>query len=276
MGGLFIINLYGLVGTSYDRPDDANPVSETIRATDRAWKQYQKGETNRFEFLQRSTLAYAEGTEYIWPKHEVRVAVTDNWLLWGMGYFDGVVAGLGLTNVDDLFRAYQSIDYRRALERGYGICSQNALGLASLLERRYGIEADVIVLDGHVVVEAGGYLLDPSVGLALPFSLAEAERREERDGEISSIYAAAFNPDEVTRVYGLDGHLKNVTPLSELGQFYDADGNQCVGGVQRYRPKLYWVERASDWLKWVIPAFMILIGGGGLLGSWRRGKVAHS
>lgn len=72
------------------------------------------------------------------------------------------------------------------------------------------------------------------------------------------------------------GEIENVTPFSELGQFYDADGNQRVDGARGYRPKLYWVERASDWLKWVVPAFMILVGLSEVLASRRRSRVAHS
>lgn len=273
-GGLIIINVYGQIVTPYERPDEANPVSAAIEEIDRAWEQYQQGGSDRREFLQRATQAYAEGIEYIWPKHQARVALTDNWLLWGMGYLDGVVTKLGLTNVDGLLRAYESIDYRRALARGHGICSQNSLGLASLLERRYGIEGDVIGLSGHVVVEAKGYLLDPSVGLAFPFSLAEAERREEEGREISGIYAAAFDSDEATRVYGFDGELESATPFSELGQFYDAEGNQRVEGVRGYRPKLYWVERASDWVKWIVPALILLVGSAGLLVARRQSRIA--
>lgn len=201
------------------------------------------------------------------------MAVTDNWLLWMMGSLDSVVTELGLTNVDGLFRAYESIDYRRALARGHGICSQNSLGLASLLERRYGVIADVIGLSGHVVVEADGYLLDPSVGLTLPFSLSEAERREEKGGEVSAVYAAAFDSNEATRVYNFDGELESEMQLSELGQFYDAVGNQRIDGVRGYRPKLYWVERASDWLKWVVPAIMILVGSAGFLVGRRQSRA---
>lgn len=200
----------------------------------------------------------------MWPKHEARVAVTDNWLLWGMGCLDGVVTDLGLTNVEGLFRAYETLDYRRALRRGFGICSQNALGLASLLEDRYDIEADVIGLDGHVVVEAGGYLLDPSVGLALPFSLQEAERREAEAGSVSEFYYNAFSDDDVNRIYGFDGKLEKKTPYTQLGQFYDAKGNRRIGGVADYRPKLYWLERASDWLRWILPGLLVLFGVWGL------------
>ncbi len=177
-----------------------------------------------------------------------------------MGYLDEPLRRAGLTNVEGLFRAYESIDYCRALARGYGICSQNALGLASLLERRYGIDADVIGLDGHVVVEAEGFLLDPSVGLMLPFSLSEAKRREAGTGAISAIYEAAFGPDQVSKVFGFDGGVEKTTPYAELGQFYDAEGNQRIDGVKGYRPKLYWLERASEWLKWFAPAFLVLVG----------------
>ncbi|MEX0382545.1 hypothetical protein V6X02_04320 [Spiribacter sp. 1M153] len=201
------------------------------------------------------------------------MALTDNWLLSGMGSLYGVVTELGLTSVNGLFSAYESVDYRRALARGHGICSQNSLGLASLLDRRYGINADIIGLSGHVVVESEGYLVGPSVGLTLPFSLAEAQRREERDGEISAIYSACFDSDGTTRVYGFDGGLENVTSFSAFGQFYDADGNQRIDGVRGYRPKLYWVERGSDRLKWILPALMILVGSAGLFAGRRQNRA---
>jgi hypothetical protein len=273
--GLSIVSLYGVITNPYDRPDGAVSASATIKKIDIAWKRRQQGELEHWEFLQRATWAYAEGIRYIWPKDQARIALWDNWVLWSMAYLDEVVAGLGLTNVDSLFSVYESIDYRRALARGYGICSQNALGLASLLEWRYGVDADVIGLDGHVVVEAHGFLLDPSVGLAMPFSLAEAERREARNGEISEIYAEAFESDQVARVYGQRGDLENVTPFAELGQFYDSSGNDRIDGVEGYRSKVYWVERASAWLKWILPMLMVLLGSLGLCRSKRPIGVAR-
>lgn len=68
--GVTIINIYRVVIHPYDRPANAASVSTAIAATDRAWEQYQKGEADQWDFLQRATQAYAEGIEYMWPKHD--------------------------------------------------------------------------------------------------------------------------------------------------------------------------------------------------------------
>lgn len=269
---LLLANIHGVLFSPYDRPDEAGDWQEAVASIDRAQRDYANTRSGSYEFFQEATRAYATAIKYEWPKHRARVAFTDNWILWSMRFVDPLLAALDLTNVEGLFRAYETIDYRRALARGYGICSQNALGFASLLKRRYDIEADVIGLEGHVVVEAKGYLLDPSVGLALPFDLAEAETSEERSGRVSAIYADAFKPDDVTRVFGFDGEEETVTRFAALGQYYDPSGNQRLEGPRGYRSKLYWFERASDWAKWIVPGILLLVGYLTLFGK-RRGAM---
>src|SRR5690625_2906716 len=150
---------------------------------DRAYQK--KGATH--SFLEKATELYAQGIDYQWPQHKARVHPADNWLLWALAWADPAFMKLDLTNVENLFTAYESLSWERALARGYGICSQNSLGLADLLSSRYGIEADIIGLDGHVVVEAQSLLLDPSVGLTIPMNLQEAEKHEDQSQKISQL-----------------------------------------------------------------------------------------
>ena len=64
-------------------------------------------------------------------------------------------------------------------------------------------------------------------------------------------------------------NLVNETRLLELRRIYDAQGNQRIDGVKGYRPKIYYLERASEWLKWIIPTFLLLIGVTGMLRTRR-------
>lgn len=251
---------YGQIVNTYGKDSSLLSVNEVQEKTDWAWDQHINKGKGEFWFLTQATHNYAGGIVYKWPKNKAKISIYDNWILYFLGFSDPLLNMIGFTNVDTLFRAYESTRYERALARGFGICSQNAMGLASMLRERYSILADVILLSGHVVVEAEGFLLDPSVGLALPISLNKAEMDEEESGAVSRVYEAAFGPEDVTRGYDLDGKLEEETRFSVLGRFYDADGNHRVNGPRGYRPKLYWLERISDWFKWIIPAFMVLIG----------------
>ena len=243
---LLAISAHGVFFDPYDRPPGADGYAATIDRID--YSVADAPEVN-YQTLAEITSAYADGIEYKWPEERAQVALTDNWIMHLMAYLDRPLNALGLTNVENLFSAYESISYKRALGRGFGICSQNSLGLVSLLDRRYGIESDVITLGGHVVVESGGYLLDPSIGLSFPFPLSEAEKREENNGAISAAYT-----DHLAR-YG------------KLGATYNSSGNVRTDGVREYRSKIYWLERASLYLKWLVPAMLVLLGGWLLTGN---------
>ena len=265
IGGVLITTLYGAIMSPYERAADATAPQEVVLRMDRAHEE----EGSARPFMEKATELYAEGIEYEWPAHKARVDVADNWILWAMAWLDPLLVRANLTNVEGLFSAYESISWERALGRGYGICSQNALGFADLLSSRYGIEADVIGLQGHVVVEAQGLLLDPSVGLMVPMDVEEAEEREESRKGVTQLYEQAFPEGGTTRTCDVRRNLVNETRFSELGQFDDAVGNQRIDGVKGYRPKIYYLERASEWLKWGIPAILLLIGVGGLLRARR-------
>jgi hypothetical protein len=203
-------------------------------------------------FLERAVAIYDVATVYEWPHERARVAPTDNWILWAAAWADPLLRRAGLTDLDDLFSVYQSVLYERALGRGFGICSQNALGLVDLLDRRYRIEAHLVELHGHVVAEATlptgeRWLLDPSIGVTLPFGI-------DRAAEEMTAIRAAYAP----------------TPHAALAATYDEAGNVRLAeaGTKPFRPKLHAIERASDVAKWAVPAVMIAVGV--LLWPWRR------
>jgi hypothetical protein len=203
-------------------------------------------ETNRrtFVFVERATRIYANAIDYSWPTAEARVPFRDNWILHVLGYADALLVRLSISQVPNLFAEFQSLDYTRGFRRGFGICSQNAIALVDLLGRRYDVDARVLGLDGHVVVEAslpeGRSLHDPSLGVSFAF---DASNAPERITEIEPAYAAL-------------GYV-------ELAETYDASGNVLEPyGASGYQPKVYLLERIADWLKWLLPLAACLAGVG--------------
>ncbi len=108
-------------------------------------------------------------------------------------------------------------DWRTALRKGVGYCSQQALVLAGFLNE-HGIDSEVMRLEGHVVVTAktseGEWVLDPAYGVALPFPLAEAETQSDR---VRAAYrAAGYGPAQTEMVvdtYKAPGNARYAAPL---------------------------------------------------------------
>ena len=99
-------------------------------------------------------------------------------------------------------------DWRMALRKGVGFCSQQAMVLAGFLKER-GIDAEVHGLGGHVITVAhtadGDILLDPDYGVALRCSLEQAQTDPER---VRAAYLAAgfgaAQTDMVVEIYGVE------------------------------------------------------------------------
>lgn len=115
----------------------------------------------------------------------------------------------------------------------------------------------MVGLGGHVVTEArlanyGRFILDPSVGVMLPFGIQRAETE----------------PDQVKKIYE-----ENVKGYSSLASTYDRKGNIVASapGARGYSPTpwkqnmMIWVERVADWLKWFIPLALVAVGATPLL-----------
>ncbi|NKB97252.1 MAG: hypothetical protein GKR90_01955 [Pseudomonadales bacterium] len=192
-------------------------------------------------FLHEASAIYARAINYVWPLEWARIPARDNWILFTLSFTDPIFTALGLSKVDTLFKEFQSLDYTRALKRGFGICSQNAIAMSDLLYRRYDIESHVVGLEGHVILEAvrgsERTLLDPSIGLAFDLALDDLTKSDRT--YLSNAYLAAGHP--------------------ELGVTYDEAGNiREPLGPQGYQPRVFLIERFADWLIWLIPLLGLL------------------
>lgn len=108
---------------------------------------------------------YDEGTE----SYFLRVPWYKNYLLYTASY---VMPGF--------FRKYEFCNYKRALQRGVGLCSEHAIILSGILQKN-GIKNSIVGLKGHVVARAevndNFYMLDPDNGVTIPYDISEINKK---------------------------------------------------------------------------------------------------
>lgn len=202
---------------------------------------------NDFDFVVLATKKYLSGSAYIWPKELTRVSYRDNWVLWGLAYFDSL-RDLATGEIHQTYTIFESYRYERALGRGFGICSQQALGLADLLTSRYGIPTRMVGLSGHVILEAevgpGQFILsDPSVGLVLPFSYVDIESNLDY---LKAAYRQTAHP-ELAEKYDWQGNVKS--PFVGSGRYWMPFKMQAVK----------YVELISDYLSVALALLMFIL-----------------
>jgi len=263
---LIMLNIWGIISPpDYRSGLNSHPQSyeQTISNIDALWIRFGSSK----EFIREATKSYNSGIVYWWPK-DASVSFKDNWILTLAQYMDPLIRLAGLKNDDEpLFSRFESYRYERALGRGFGICSQNAVGFSDLMHRRYGLDVRPLGLGGHVVALAqladGSVLtVDPSVSVVLPFG------PNKFDSEA----------DAILEVYRRIGN-------ESLGRTYDPDNNFVAqnAGELNYSAAagwkmeaIRWFEYASDWLMWLIPVAGLAFSAAGALRTRRVIKGAVS
>lgn len=204
-------------------------------------------------YLERLTKAVAGGMVHYWTEGDrwttadtryTRIGALDNYLLWTQSF---------LPEYRENLQNYEFVTPRKALDRGYGFCSQVSKIVYSILADQ-GIEATIYTVPEHTVVESNGYVLDSDYGVFVPHSLAAVQR------ELSIVdhYYASFG---------------SMLPLlrKAYGQYWRPLGTaEGFNDVRAYEAKF---ER----LKWAPPllllAMSVLLGAGGTL-LQRREKIS--
>lgn len=234
---LLALNLWGLAAPNDQR--DIFPAIDLLPYTDALANLRDIHAETPEGIVRQATMIVHRAMSGQWPPEPARVPARQNWILWLAGFFDQAAVSCGLTNVDDLFSVYQMTDHDRALQRGFGICSQQALVLAGFLDELHGYKSEVAVLSGHAVLQVtlpGGSLMlaDPHKGVVLPFGLKHAETRP---GDVEALYP----------------------PGSDIPRLYGPAGNQLAPAPARaYNPKLYLLEKTSYLLIWLVPGALML------------------
>jgi hypothetical protein len=172
--------------------------------------------------------------ESIIHSDKMKIHLFDNWLLWLGGRF-----------YEPLSRTQNP---RRIISGGGGLCSEVSAVLNSIA-RLNGFETRYIVLNGHVVseirTEYGWRVADPDYGVTYPVGL---ETLEKNDG--------APLMRQLLRNRGYD---ENTIDLY-IQQFQSSEDNMVTDVDVALSPRLNTIELASEWLKWIIPTLIIILG----------------
>lgn len=182
--------------------------------------------------------------ETIFHTDSRKYSLSENYLL----YFGGFI-----------HEYISSPQYPQSIIRGGGgLCSE----ISAVLKHILG-EADVtarfIGLQGHVVLEVEldekRVVADPDYGIVYEYPLEELEERGEE-----------IIPPLLEEV-GYPGDM--VEPVVEV--FTDSEGNVVLREGEHLSGRLYIIERTAGFLKWLIPAGFLLLGGKGLKRPGDRG-----
>jgi hypothetical protein len=226
----------------YDEPKRRHP-SDVVLSADAVWQVIDSPIKSRQTYVRRVTQAVNQGVVNYWDsegidEYHLRVPFCENYILF-----------LASHVWPEEFEKYEFMDYRRALRRGVGLCSEQAIILAGALESR-GIPTRIIGLGGHVVAAAQvdpeadqWWLLDADFGVVIPLARKEIEE----------------DPTVIRPYYCNRGYLdEEIGPLVEI---FGKEDNVRFDDVSQYSPRKYAFEKATYFLVWIIPiALMAPLG----------------
>lgn len=164
--------------------------------------------------------------------YHMRIPIYENYILFFLGIWQ-----------PEQYDKYEYCNYKKALERGVGFCSQHALAMEDLLKEK-GIDSKVMGLDGHVIVTAQvdkenniWWVFDPDYGVIIKHDMEEI-----------------VNNPEIIRPYYLEKFSDKTINIDKLILIYDNKNGKdaeypCVNSE---------TENKSYILAWLIPALLII------------------
>ncbi|MBZ9851949.1 hypothetical protein LB565_28610 [Mesorhizobium sp. CA14] len=215
---------------------------------------YRRPDEPMQRYLARLTKTVAGGMVHYWTESDswaatdtpyTRISAFDNYLLWMLSFHPEYQQNL---------QNYEFVTPRKALDRGYGFCSQVSKIVYSVLADQ-GIDATIYTAPSHTVVQSNGYVLDADYGVFVPHSLAEIRQ----------------DPSIIDSYYGQFGSMLNLVKDAYAQPWQPLGTAEGFKDVRAYEAKF-------EHLKWVPPLMLLVLGmllfGGGTLLRRREKKVA--
>lgn len=201
------------------------PISETMRQIDRFPNESSEQYVRRLSILIQKSIYHYWDTD---GKYDIDIPIWDNYILYGV-------------RLGSKF-GWEYLEYRKALERGLGLCSQRAMTTVAILEKNH-IQAECIALHGHVVLRAlispdQWVVVDPSSGIVIPYNLDDIK----------------------SNVHLIDSYYPEPQFFYNMYQSATISSHGVIG-FYSYNPtvlKLYYLERLSYVFIWIIPIILIL------------------
>lgn len=249
---LLTLNISSIFFTIRNETLDQNGAKELINKLNSHQNSYNKiinyeesisrlnrSDLTRNEYLIFSTETIHQSIIHYFPSDKINsmkfnswIPITENYILYTLGFFH------------EKLRTWEIYNYKKAIERGIGLCNQHAIILDQLLKEK-GIESKLIGLDGHVIATAKNeeglwWLLDPNYGVTVPFSLEDVQKQ----------------PSLIEKYYQKEGYSKE--RINKISKMFNANSNfigkDWYARNQRYKNIIY---SFSEYLKWIIPFILI-------------------
>ncbi len=218
----------------------------TLRADDFFSGMERRAGESEKDYARRMTLLVNQGIAHQWEKsnafkYRMTVPPWENYFLFAKSIIS-----------PKRYKRYEYADYKKAAERGVGLCSQHVVVLESVLARE-GMEANVVVLGGHVVarVEADGawIMADPDYGVIVPEDITEIEK----DPKLVLPYYRG-----IEKQYA-DPSRKGALTAEDMVRIYGHEGNFVLRGAEDYLgTEAVYFERYSYIAKWALPVLLVL------------------
>ncbi len=168
---LFSINILGLFLTMRNPEIYTEPKlvfdNDILLTEEEFYKEFEKiSDLSVKEYVYEANRIVNQGIAHYWTedaikKYNLRIPIWENYLMYVKSFF---YAG---------YTKYEFCSSKKAIERGVGLCSQQALILADILNK-HGIKTNLVGLNGHVVVTSlvddkkdEWWVLDPDFGVVL-------------------------------------------------------------------------------------------------------------
>jgi hypothetical protein len=169
-------------------------------------------------------------------KYNLRIPFYENYLLFIASYLN-----------PEEYLKYEFVDYRKAIERGVGLCSQQAIIVSEILLEK-SIPSFIVGLSGHVVLRAQvdksldeWWVLDPDYGVVIPYDIDIIEN----------------NTKIIRPFYAQAGYKQKI--IKKLEKIYEKEGNAVMSeqGAKGYQIKRCSNEPRFYFLKWIIPCILM-------------------
>ena len=217
----------------------------------------EKNITDRKEYIKKVVLAVNKSIAHYWweegrIKYNLTIPIYKNFILWFKQFTDA-----------RHYKFYEFCDYKKALERKVGLCSQHAITVCGILNEKK-IPCKIVALSGHVVamaeVEPEKYwILDADYDVIVPLHIDEIE---EDPSVIIPYYKdkIAYSNYALSQVENNNGENTdvNVITLEKLVSIFGKKGNFIIDGVEKYCGKKFSCEERAAYLIWIIPLLLIL------------------
>lgn len=253
---LFLLNIFGLFRTLRNPEiyrESSLDFDNAITLTEKDFYQKLKEADNLSikEYVEVANRAVNQGIAHYWNDagikvYNLTVPFWENYLLYLKSFI-----------YPNTYKKYEFCNFKKAVERGVGLCSQQATVLMDILNEKK-IESYLVHLHGHIVVTAlvnknenEWWILDPDFGIVFENDLKFLENNLDI---VESKYKDVVAKSRVD-------NSRKIAWIANIITIYGNKNDHLINEMSDYFGKNYCEKENFDYiLIWVIPVFLVIPG----------------